>query len=75
MHPILNLFSTSVSLISELSRVITCENLFLICYLCDQHDFDTSIPALLFLTKKLPAGVELMLDRATVLDLVSEKVK
>lgn len=75
LHPIFDSFNVDKSFISELSGLITVENLFLVCYLCEQHDVDASIPALIYLVRKVPKGVEELIDRDTVRAVVSESLR
>lgn len=62
---------TNIYLINELVRLVNCENFNLLCYLCDQHDIDTSIVAFAYLTKKKPIGADSLLDLQTVKSMVS----
>ena len=71
LHPIFDSFKLDKSFIVELSGLVTAENLFLVCYLCEQHDVDASVPALIYLTRKVPKGVVELVDRDTVRAIVS----
>jgi hypothetical protein len=74
LHPIFDSIDLDKGFISELSGLVTVENLFLVCYLCEQHNIDASVPALIYLTRKVPKGVEELVDRDAVRAVVSESL-
>lgn len=75
LHEIFDQFNESRSFLIELQRTLGSENFYLICFLCDQHDVESSIPVLLYLNKVKDSNAPLQLDKETLLSLLDDDMR
>ena len=74
-NEILQHFDVDSLLLKELARIVSCENVMLLTYLCNQHDVEPSLPAVMYLIKRrLYPNAPSLIDLESVISLISDDI-